>query len=120
MVFREQMLSIHKNDNTIRFNFDYELGRLLLKESVEDKLIALGVEEDKISKAIDTIAYRVVGKGFDGDHLTTSKLIESCKSLKIDSRELFGDYDRFIVNNWSDTILKYRRKSNLSQKELAK
>ena len=104
----------------IRFNFNFELGRMMLKESVEDRLAALGIRRDRIDKAINIMASGVTPRDFDESHLITTKLVELCKLLKIDPKVLFDEYDRFIQNNYSDTILKYRRINNLSQKDLAK
>lgn len=92
----------------------------MLKESIENKLVALGISKDEIDKAINSMASRVTPKDFDENHLITSKLVKLCKLLKIDSKVLFDDYDRFIVNDYGGALLKYRRKNNLSQKELAK
>lgn len=106
--------------SVIRFNFDYELNRLFIKESIQGKLVSLGLKIDVINKATDIMAHDVTGKDFDEEHLVPLKLIELCKLLNIEPKQVYDDYYEFVLSNYNDFILKFREQNNLSQKKLAK
>lgn len=57
---------------------------------------------------------------FDNKLLKPDKFFELCKLLNIAPQKLYDEYYSFVFSNFGEAMLNFRKKINLSQKQLAK
>jgi ribosome-binding protein aMBF1 (putative translation factor) len=56
----------------------------------------------------------------DSNFLKPEKLIELCRLLDISPKNLYDKYYNFVLSNYGEVLVNYRKKNRLNQKQFAK
>jgi DNA-binding XRE family transcriptional regulator len=83
------------------------------------RLITLGMKEEYMKDTLQSFSHNLTLSDFDGGYLKPQQFFEFCSYIYINPKKLYDSYYSYVFSDYGSAFIKFRKKHNLTQKQLA-